>query len=738
MTLAAHVRYQALVAQHLGTGRKPAVRKVPLERARLIRFPAAAHVAYLQGLREIVAVLERAIAAEVLPELAALVLAHAHTDHADSADHPPRARRLAILGAPRAGKTTTALELGRRLGLPVHHADDLIALGWSEASDTLARSIAAAGSDGPGSDGIWEGVAVVRALRKLLAQSPDKPVEQVLVLRAPHVPLSPGQQRMAAACETVLREIEPELRARGVEFVDDAGLMTPVAELDMHQMHHDTAGDSVPVLFERVRQTVTSEVPTARIALLAQQNALRVSELNKSEVSAQINQVVKIDLFHPETGVPEHIHAFVAQQVALVRGLTESTMLGTQATVLEGIRQGLRHEEIAKKLVTEVGLSKTRAGIIAGDQVAKLNSELTRKRQTNLGLKRYRWATSGDVHVRPGHRALNGTVQLWSQPPVVNAQSGKRAHPGEDTNFYPCRCSAIAIVADLLEDTAPEPADEPVAPVAVPAKAPANDPGQVRVPRAPVAPAVPPALPAVPPALPQPPPANIPRPPPAAPSTPSKRVGATAEKVFGRKLTDAELDGLAGMNAKLPASMAVKYELQEFKDYALPVGDELAITDVVSLVGTIHDDEVKIAVFRRQFHRHRGQLTAFQELLELAEDRQGAGIGRELFNAQMDAYEAAGVERVHLNAAWVGKYVWSKARFAADDPAQLASLRKRLAARLTKKLGAQASAEIMARTATVSDIAGVVVDGEKVGKDFLIGLEEGIPMSASPKDIQRL
>lgn len=116
--------------------------------------------------------------------------------------------RIAILGAPRAGKTTLAAELG---GL-VRHTDDLVAThDWSGASLAASRWF-----DEPGA-WVVEGVAVPRAARKWLARNETgKPFDHAIVLRTPRQPLTPGQHTMASGCETVWAEIEPELRRRGV------------------------------------------------------------------------------------------------------------------------------------------------------------------------------------------------------------------------------------------------------------------------------------------------------------------------------------------------------------------------------------------------------------------------------------------------------------------------------------------------------------------------------------------
>lgn len=121
--------------------------------------------------------------------------------------------RIAIIGAPRAGKTTLALTLGRATGWPVLHADALISLGWSRVSDEIARVLELADDDI-----IFEGVAVVRGVRKVMTVMPGAPVDACIVLEQPFVRLTLGQRTMQRGCASILREIEPELVRRGVRM----------------------------------------------------------------------------------------------------------------------------------------------------------------------------------------------------------------------------------------------------------------------------------------------------------------------------------------------------------------------------------------------------------------------------------------------------------------------------------------------------------------------------------------
>lgn len=125
--------------------------------------------------------------------------------------------RIVIIGGPRTGKTTLARELMESERIAVgcsFHTDDLINLGWSEASQHVADEWLT--QPGPW---IIEGVAVVRALRKWRDAHPGEPppVDRVIRLTTPHVALEGGQIAMLKGEHTVWRQIEPWLREHSVE-----------------------------------------------------------------------------------------------------------------------------------------------------------------------------------------------------------------------------------------------------------------------------------------------------------------------------------------------------------------------------------------------------------------------------------------------------------------------------------------------------------------------------------------
>lgn len=144
---------------------------------------------------------------------------------------------LAITGAPRTGKSYLAEHLALTSGTPLLRTDDITRTfrslpaseGWSLVSKTVAARMLTARHDL-----IAEGVAIPRALRKMLALWNGRPCDRLVVLldrRPEGGPVLDGQVAMGKGVATVLREIWGELRKRGVEIVDGNGRPLAVGDL---------------------------------------------------------------------------------------------------------------------------------------------------------------------------------------------------------------------------------------------------------------------------------------------------------------------------------------------------------------------------------------------------------------------------------------------------------------------------------------------------------------------------
>lgn len=152
-------------------------------------------------------------------------------------------------------------------------------------------------------------------------------------------------------------------------------------------------------------------------------------------------------------------HAGKLQQ-EFIRNNTELIRLEERARaevrgVIEGpLREGVRVEEVRKKIEERLGVVRSRAELIARDQTLKLYGQIQEARQTAAGIEEYTWSTSEDERVRAGHEHLEGTTQRWDNPPIVDPKTGRKAHPGGD---FQCRCAAIPIlpVEGLEEQESP-------------------------------------------------------------------------------------------------------------------------------------------------------------------------------------------------------------------------------------------------------------------------------------------
>lgn len=228
-------------------------------------------------------------------------------------------------------------------------------------------------------------------------------------------------------------------------------LIPQLPDLERQAYHTvpDTAvqrADSMPAeyvkLISRVKIQLSSQYTQPELDRIIAKASGATAEFSKAAFKKQMKRVTGLDLFTSEPWLGNSLGSFMVKNQDLIKSVADDQIKKVNQIVLNGFQNGLRHEAIAEILDEKLDLAEGRASAIARDQVSKLNSELTRLRQSELGIKRYIWSTSLDERVRDSHRANEGKVFSWDDPP---AETG---HPGEDIN---CRCVALPVVEDLLE-----------------------------------------------------------------------------------------------------------------------------------------------------------------------------------------------------------------------------------------------------------------------------------------------
>lgn len=138
----------------------------------------------------------------------------------------------------------------------------------------------------------------------------------------------------------------------------------------------------------------------------------------------------------------EHTRQWVQENVDLITTITEQPLKRMYNIISGGQYAGKTAAEMGRQIQEAYNVTKSHARFIARDQMAKLNAQITKQQQTDAGITEYVWRTVGDARVRDSHRHLNGKRFKYSDPPVVDAKTGRRANPGED---YQCRCVALPV-----------------------------------------------------------------------------------------------------------------------------------------------------------------------------------------------------------------------------------------------------------------------------------------------------
>jgi GNAT superfamily N-acetyltransferase len=134
--------------------------------------------------------------------------------------------------------------------------------------------------------------------------------------------------------------------------------------------------------------------------------------------------------------------------------------------------------------------------------------------------------------------------------------------------------------------------------------------------------------------------------------------------------------------------------------------------------------EVKRSFFRDS----KGALIVNHDLLELKESHQGTGYGKKILSDSLDVYQEMGVKEITLEAGMVGKYVWARMGFEASDKKEFEGLKNDFLDTYLKDYAdleysdeeIEEIRKTVAPMKTMKDLASLKIDGETVGKSYLL------------------
>lgn len=126
-----------------------------------------------------------------------------------------------------------------------------------------------------------------------------------------------------------------------------------------------------------------------------------------------------VTVMRPLTGIDAVIGNAVAENVTLIRSVSEETRARMSNILITGVRTGKSPTAVARELNAGLGISRKRALRIATDQVEKVNATITEYRAKEAGSKRFRWLHRyRGPNPRMHHVARNGKIYRWDDAPA--------------------------------------------------------------------------------------------------------------------------------------------------------------------------------------------------------------------------------------------------------------------------------------------------------------------------------
>jgi SPP1 gp7 family putative phage head morphogenesis protein len=148
--------------------------------------------------------------------------------------------------------------------------------------------------------------------------------------------------------------------------------------------------------------------------------------------SSEISDEIKRELRNVPVG--EWLAALVRENAAQIKSIPQEAAQRISAIVQQGLSDPQRSTVYVDEIMRSGEVSRSHATMLARTMVSSTASSMVEARARNAGSEAYRWQTMEDGAVRPEHRAMQGKIVFWNNPPTIQ---GYTAHAGRFAN---CRC----------------------------------------------------------------------------------------------------------------------------------------------------------------------------------------------------------------------------------------------------------------------------------------------------------
>lgn len=131
-----------------------------------------------------------------------------------------------------------------------------------------------------------------------------------------------------------------------------------------------------------------------------------------------------------------------------VKDFTAQEIVKLREQIQKSVFAGNRYESAIATIRKSFAVTMNKAKFLARQETGLLMAKFTESRYQAAGVSEYKWGcvAGSKLHpVRPAHKALEGKIFSWDNPPITSAPNEpvRRNNPKQD---YNCRCYAIPIV----------------------------------------------------------------------------------------------------------------------------------------------------------------------------------------------------------------------------------------------------------------------------------------------------
>lgn len=277
--------------------------------------------------------------------------------------------------------------------------------------------------------------------RDVLSNDAIEPLDRALRLGVIQYVNGTFSGQFSAAISKSLRQIGASFDKRSGIYKIDATkvpgwVLSAAADfMERARVAHERIRVMIDLAVQRIDEVVDGAVIDAE-SVVHQVTSEWKSTARKLEVKSEITADAKKRL---EAGYRESMKL-------PIKDFTKAEAVKLRKAVQDNAESGYRFDTLADAIRHRYGVAESKAKFLARQETSIFMSKFREERFKDVGVRRYVWHTSNDERVRHGHKDLNGTVQFFDNPPIVDPTTGRRANPGED---FMCRCVAVPMLDEV-------------------------------------------------------------------------------------------------------------------------------------------------------------------------------------------------------------------------------------------------------------------------------------------------